>query len=133
MTEKKTRLLCEDDVIKVIDKHTREDGTLDNDISCILEEVKDVVIAGSKKAIENLQSVSEQDATPSMKSEEMKIMLYTEPTITAPRVFIFNSNLSVRDSIDAQKTLRQQIEQGCLVVPGNIDLIGVEKPLEILS
>ena len=48
LTEKKTRILCEDDVIKAVDKHTNEDGTLDNDISCILEEVKSVVIMGSK-------------------------------------------------------------------------------------
>ena len=41
MTEKKTRLLCEDDVIKAVDKHTNDDGSLDDDISCILEEVED--------------------------------------------------------------------------------------------
>ena len=28
MTEKKTRLLCEDDVIKAVDKHTNDDGSL---------------------------------------------------------------------------------------------------------
>lgn len=133
MTEKKTRLLFEDDVIKIIDKHTRTDGTLDDDISCILEEVKDVTLIGSKKSIENLQNVSEQNKIPSMKLEEMKIMPYTESTITVPRVFIFNSNLSVRDSVDAQKAFRQQIEQGCLVLPGNIDFIGVEEPLVIMS
>ena len=33
------RLLWEDEVIKAIDKHTNDDNTLDNDISCILEEV----------------------------------------------------------------------------------------------
>ena len=38
----KDRCLLEMDVIKAIDKHTREDGTLDDDISCILEEVKSV-------------------------------------------------------------------------------------------
>lgn len=31
------RLLWEDEVIKVIDKHTNDDNTLDNDIGCILE------------------------------------------------------------------------------------------------
>ena len=55
MTEKKTRLLCEDDVIKAVDKHTNNDGSLDDDISCILEEVKDVVIAGSKKSYEGIK------------------------------------------------------------------------------
>ena len=34
------RLLREKDVIRVVDSHTNNDGTLDNDISCILEEVK---------------------------------------------------------------------------------------------
>ena len=33
------RLIDEADVVKAIDKHTQPDGTLDNDISCILEEV----------------------------------------------------------------------------------------------
>jgi hypothetical protein len=33
------RLLHESDVIRVIDKHTNDDGQLDNDISCILEEL----------------------------------------------------------------------------------------------
>lgn len=32
----------ESNVIKAIDKHTREDGTLDDDISCILEEAESV-------------------------------------------------------------------------------------------
>lgn len=55
--EKKTRLLCEDDVIKIVDKHTNEDGTLDNDISCILEEVQSVIIMGSKESIENMKTM----------------------------------------------------------------------------
>ena len=33
------RLLSEDHVVKVIDQHTKEDGRLDDDITCILEEV----------------------------------------------------------------------------------------------
>lgn len=33
------RLLNEDDVVKVIDRHTGDDGRLDDDITCILEEV----------------------------------------------------------------------------------------------
>lgn len=56
LVEKKTRILCEDDVIKAVDKHTNEDGTLDNDISCILEEVKSVVIMGSKEAMKNIKT-----------------------------------------------------------------------------
>ncbi len=34
------RLLFEEDVIRVVDKHTNDDSQLDDDISCILEEVK---------------------------------------------------------------------------------------------
>ena len=33
------RLLSEDDVVKAVDKHTNDDGRLDDDITCILEEV----------------------------------------------------------------------------------------------
>ena len=41
------RYVRESDVVKAIDKHTREDGTLDDDISCILEEVKSVGARGT--------------------------------------------------------------------------------------
>ncbi len=34
------RLLFEKDIIKAVDKHTKDDERLDDDISCILEEVK---------------------------------------------------------------------------------------------
>ena len=53
--EVKSRILLEEDVIKAVDKHTNEDGTLDNDISCILEEVKSVVIMGSKETMSKLK------------------------------------------------------------------------------
>lgn len=55
LTEKKTRILCEDDVIKAIDRHTNDENTLDNDISCILEEVNAVNIIGSKEAMKNIR------------------------------------------------------------------------------
>lgn len=55
-TKKKSRILLEEDVIKAVDKHTNEDGTLDNDISCILEEVKSVVIMGSKEAMSKIKA-----------------------------------------------------------------------------
>lgn len=38
------RLLFEKDVIKAVDKHTNDDSQLDDDISCILEEVKTATI-----------------------------------------------------------------------------------------
>ena len=56
LTEKKSRILLEEDVIKAVDKHTNEDGVLDNDISCILEEVKSVVIMGSKEAMSKVKA-----------------------------------------------------------------------------
>lgn len=37
----KSRLLNEEDVIKAVDRHTNDNGVLDNDINCILEEVKE--------------------------------------------------------------------------------------------
>ena len=36
------RLLFEKDVIRAVDKHTNDESQLDNDISCILEEVNSV-------------------------------------------------------------------------------------------
>ena len=54
--EVKSRILLEEDVIKAVDKHTNEDGTLDDDISCILEEVKSVVIMGSKEAMSKIKA-----------------------------------------------------------------------------
>lgn len=34
------RWVKESNVVKVVDKHTNDDGTLDDDISCVLEEIK---------------------------------------------------------------------------------------------
>lgn len=49
------RLLLENDVIRTVNKHTYYDNQLDNDISCILEEVNPVVLVGSKDALDNLR------------------------------------------------------------------------------
>ena len=49
------RLLFEKDVIKAVDKHTNDDSQLDDDISCILEEVNPGVLVGSKEAIDSLK------------------------------------------------------------------------------
>ena len=38
------RLLFEKDVIRAVDKHTNDDNKLDDDISCILEEIKTATI-----------------------------------------------------------------------------------------
>lgn len=49
------RLLFEKDVIKAVDKHTKDDDRLDDDISCIFEELKSPIFVGSKEAINNLK------------------------------------------------------------------------------
>ena len=49
------RLLFEKDVIKAVDKHTKDDDRLDDDISCILEELKSPVFVGSKDALNNFK------------------------------------------------------------------------------
>ena len=43
------RLLFEKDVIRTVDKHTNDDSQLDNDISCILEEITSPIQVGSIK------------------------------------------------------------------------------------
>lgn len=48
------RLLLESDVIRAVDRHTTNDK-LDNDISCILEELKSPILIGSKEAMNNLK------------------------------------------------------------------------------
>lgn len=49
------RLLFEKDVIKAVDKHTKDGDRLDDDISFILEELKSPIFVGSKEAINNLK------------------------------------------------------------------------------
>ena len=49
------RLLFEKDVIRAVDKHTKDDERLDDDISCILEELKSPVFVGSKDALNNFK------------------------------------------------------------------------------
>ena len=43
------RLLFEKDVIRAVDKHTNDDNKLDDDISCILEEITSPIKVGSIK------------------------------------------------------------------------------------
>lgn len=49
------RLLLENDVIKAVDRHTNRYGNLDDDIRCILEELKSPILVDSKEAINNLK------------------------------------------------------------------------------
>ena len=43
------RLLLESEVIKTVDKHTNDENRLDDDISCILEEITSSIQIGSIK------------------------------------------------------------------------------------
>lgn len=52
------RLLKESDVIRAVDRHTREDGTLGDDISVILEEVKTAF--DKEKVIQKLKNLRTQ-------------------------------------------------------------------------
>lgn len=120
MTEKKTRLLCEDDVIKAVDKHTNDDGTLDDDISCILEEVKDVVIAGSKDAMKEL------------KEPVVSVMPESKLSLSCPKVFMFKADLPIEGAMQVQQILKDQIQEGCLVIPDCIEFVGIEEPMIVL-
>lgn len=53
------RLLFEKDIIKAVDKHTKDDDRLDDDISCILEELKSPIFVGSKEAMNNFKIENE--------------------------------------------------------------------------
>lgn len=120
MTEKKTRLLCEDDVIKAVDKHTNDDGSLDDDISCILEEVKDVVITGSKKAMKELNKPI------------TGIIPESKLSLTCPRVFMFKADMPIENAMQAQRILKDQIAEGCLVIPDCVEFIGIEDSIVVL-
>ena len=50
-------LISREAVIKAVDRHTREDGTLDDDISVILEEVETAF--DKEKVVEKLKGVIE--------------------------------------------------------------------------
>ena len=121
LIDKKIRLLCEDDVIKAVDKHTNDDGSLDDDIRCILEEVKDVVIAGSKNAMDELnKSIT-------------GIMPESKLSLSCPRVFMFKTDCPIENALQIQEILKSQIEEGCLVIPDCVEFIGIEDPIAIMS
>ena len=121
ITEKKTRLLCEDDVIKAVDKHTNDDGSLDDDISCILEEAKDVVIVGLKESMDELnKSIT-------------GIMPESKLSLSCPRVFMFKTDCPIENAVQIQEILKSQIEEGCLVIPDCVEFIGIEDPIVVLS
>ena len=117
LIEKKTRLLCEDDVIKAVDKHTKEDGMLDDDISCILEEVKDY----------------RDKIACAIEKTTMNIVPESKLSLSCPRVFMFKLKDENIDHSKVQKDFKRQISEGCLVIPDCIEFIGIEDPIVILS
>ena len=60
------RLLRDTDVIKAVDRHTRDDGTLDDDISVILEEVK----TAYDKKLMIMKRVNQLKISPLIKKEQ---------------------------------------------------------------
>ena len=117
MTEKKTRLLCEDDVIKAVDKHTNDDMSLDDDISCILEEVIDY----------------RDKITCAIERTTMNIMPESKLSLSCPRVFMFNLKDENIDHSKVQKDFKRQISEGCLVIPNCVEFIGIDDPIVVLT
>lgn len=79
------RLLFEKDVIRAVDKHTKDDDRLDDDITCILEEIKSPFIA-SKKTVEINK----------LKAEINNLKVENKPIQKQRRVLLFeNENLDL--------------------------------------
>ena len=131
MTEKKTRLLCEDDVIKAVDKHTNDDGILDDDITCILEEVEDYRDQVACTTDSKLPKTNCDVPMPPVKPV-MSVMPESKLSLSCPKVFMFKADLPIENSIRIQEILKSQITDGCLVIPDCIEFIGIEEPLVVL-
>ena len=54
------RLLFEEDVIKAVDRHTKDDDRLDDDISCILGKLKSPISINSKEVHSLIDNESTQ-------------------------------------------------------------------------
>lgn len=68
-------LISRESVIKAVDRHTREDGTLDEDISVIMEEVKTAF--NKEKVIEEIKEYKEDAEKWANKSIENADEFYT--------------------------------------------------------
>lgn len=132
MTEKKTRLLCEDDVVKSVDKHTNDDGTLDDDITCILEEVEDYRDKVACTTNSKLPKTNCDVPMPPVKSV-MSVMPKSKLSLSCPKVFMFKTDLPIEGVMQVQQILKDQIQEGCLVIPDCMEFIGIEEPLVVLS
>ena len=81
------RLLLESDVIKAVDKHINDDGQIDNDITCILEEIKSPFIASKKAAeINNLKAEINN-----LKAEINNLKAKNKPVQKQKRVEVFEN------------------------------------------
>ena len=81
------RLLLESDVIKAVDKHINDDGQIDNDITCILEEIKSPFIASKKAAeINNLKAEINN-----LKAEINNLKAKNKPVQKQKRVELFEN------------------------------------------
>lgn len=132
MTEKKTRLLCEDDVIKAVDKHTNDDGALDDDITCILEEVEDYRDKVACTTNSKLPKTNCDVPMPPVKPV-MSVIPESKLSLSCPRVFMFKTDLPIEGAMQVQQILKDQIQEGCLVIPDCMEFIGIEEPLVVLS
>lgn len=65
------RLLLEEDVIKTVDRHITGDYKLDDDISCILEEVKSFSLIGSEKALDKNKLVEKEKRVQLFENEDI--------------------------------------------------------------
>lgn len=131
MTEKKTRLLCEDDVIKAVDKHTNDDGSLDDDITCILEEAEDYRDKVACTTNSKLPKTNCDVPMPPVKPV-MSVMPESKLSLSCPKVFMFKTDLPIERAMQVQQILKDQIQEGCLVIPDCMEFIGIEEPLVIL-
>lgn len=131
LIEKKSRLLYEADVIKAVDKHTNDDGTLDDDITCILEEVEDYRDKVACTTNSKLPKTNCDVPMPPIKPV-MSVMSESKLSLSCPRVFMFKADLPIEKSIRIQEILKSQITDGCLVIPDCVEFVGIEEPMIVM-
>lgn len=100
----KSRLLREEDIIRAVDKHTNDDNRLDNDISCILEEVPDI-----------------------FDDHEIKFKENEDSCLLNPKVFIFQADSDMGTSVQIQEILYKQFKSGCVVIPRGVKLLTTQE------
>lgn len=66
------------------------------------------------------------DFSKNMYEDTLKVIPDVESSILIPRVFIFQADVSLEEITILQKNLREQINQGCLVLNSDIKFIGIE-------